>query len=375
MPYQKITDPVKLRRLLDATLMIAADVDLEVVLRHFVEEACSLVGATYGALGVLNETRTRLEQFLTVGLSDDKETAIGPRPTGRGVLGLLVTEPTALRLKDLGSHADSYGFPAHHPPMTSFLGVPVRARGAVYGNLYLTDKIGAEEFSEEDEALAEALALAAGIAIENTRLHNRVRMLSVSDDRDRIAKDLHDRVIQRVFAIGLSLQRATKSSDAAIVLDTVNRAVDDLDSTINEIRTAIYELGGGAIPGGLRQGILELADEMTLTLGARPEVNFAGPIDNAVSQQIADHLLAVVRELLTNAAKHAMATDFSVTLSTDDFVQLEVTDNGIGMSPSNTTNVGLGLTNLRTRAEKLGGSLTISTQQSGGTRVTWRVPV
>src|SRR6202035_4952609 len=170
MPYRNINDPAKLRRLMDAVLMMEADVELPILLRHLVEEACSLVDARYGALGVLNESRTGLEQFLTVGLSGAEEEAIGPRPTGRGVLGILITEPAPLRLTDLGAHPDRYGFPASHPPMRSFLGVPVRVRSAVYGNLYLTDKVGAEDFSEEDEALAEALALATGIAIENARL-------------------------------------------------------------------------------------------------------------------------------------------------------------------------------------------------------------
>src|SRR5580704_7122944 len=179
MPYHNVEDPAKLLRLIDAVLMIEAAVELPVLLRHLIEEACSLVDARYGALGVLNEARTGLEPFITVGLGEEE--AIGARPTGRGVLGVLITEPAPLRLKDLGTHPDSYGFPAHHPPMKSFIGVPVRARSIVYGNLYLTDKMGAEEFSEQDQALAEALAVAAGIAIENTRLHERVRVLSVLD--------------------------------------------------------------------------------------------------------------------------------------------------------------------------------------------------
>ena len=212
---------------MDAVLMIEADVELPVLLRHLVEEACSLVDARYGALGVLNEARTGLEQFITVGLSDAEEEVIGARPTGRGVLGLLITEPAPLRLDDLGTHPDRYGFPADHPPMKSFLGVPVRVRDEVYGNLYLTDKIGADDFSDEDEALAEALALAAGIAIENTRLHDRVRVLSVLDDRDRIARDLHDRVIQRLFAVGMGLQGAERLPERDQVVERVDRAVDD----------------------------------------------------------------------------------------------------------------------------------------------------
>jgi signal transduction protein with GAF and PtsI domain len=131
VPYRNVDDPAKLRRLMDAVLMMEADIELPILLRHLVEEACSLVGARYGALGVLNEARTGLEEFLTVGLSDAEEKAIGARPTGRGVLGLLITEPETLRLADLTSHPDGYGFPDCHPPMTTFLGVPLRSRGEV----------------------------------------------------------------------------------------------------------------------------------------------------------------------------------------------------------------------------------------------------
>ena len=373
MPYQKIHDSATLRRLLDAVLMIEGDVELSVLLRHFVEEACVLVDARYGALGVLNEARTTLDQFISVGLSEEEKALIGAPPTGRGVLGLLITDPEPLRLRDLATHPDSYGVPAHHPAMKSFLGVPVRTRNEVYGNLYLTDKRGADSFSDEDESLAEALALAAGIAIENNRLHDRVRMSSVLDDRDRIARDLHDRVIQRVFAIGLSLQEATRSADPELIVSRVNTAVDNLDTTITEIRTAIYELDGGDVKGGLRHGVLELVGELTPLLGARPEVTFAGPVEN-VPQRTADNLLAVVREALTNAAKHAQASRFLVTVSASDHVTLEVVDNGVGL-PSVTSKEGLGLANLRSRAERLGGECVIAAGDFGGTRVTWRVPV
>ena len=214
-----MSDPEKLRRLLAAVLVLTSDVELPELLRTSITEACSLVGARYGALGVLNEQHTNLEQFLTVGLDDYQERAIGARPTGRGVLGLLITDPEPLRLDRISEHADSYGFPPNHPPMTSFLGVPLKVRDVVFGNLYLTDKIGANHFTDEDEALAEALALATGVAIQNHRLYERVRELSVLDDRDRIARDLHDRVIQRIYAVGMSLAGAARLDDLPQVHD------------------------------------------------------------------------------------------------------------------------------------------------------------
>jgi signal transduction histidine kinase len=375
MPHRKVNDPAKLRRLVDAVLIMEADIELPLLLRHLVEEACSLVGARYGALGVLNESRTDLEQFVTVGLSDAAEQAIGPRPAGRGVLGVLITDPIPLRLTDLGVHPDRYGFPANHPPMKSFLGVPVRVRSQVYGNLYLTDKVGAQDFSDEDEALAEALALATGIAIENARLHDRVRMLSVIDDRDRIARDLHDRVIQRVFAVGMSLQGAARLPERDQIVERVNKAVDDLDATVTEIRTAIFELGESPMPGGLRRSAVELTKEMASSLGMRPEIIFQGPIDNAVPQHVADHVLAVLREALTNVGKHAQATRCTVTISVADDVTLEVSDNGAGIRIPLADGAGLGLVNLRSRAEKLKGSFEVQVNEEGGTRLLWRVPL
>jgi signal transduction histidine kinase len=374
VPYARVNDPEKLRRLMGAVLMITVDVELPDLLRHLVEEARTLVGARYAALGVLNPARTGLEQFVTVGLNQAEEAQIGDRPVGRGVLGLLITDPAPLRLSHLEEHPGRYGFPANHPPMTSFLGVPVRVRDDVYGNLYLTDKEGEGAFTDEDEALAEALALAAGIAIENTRLNDRVRVMSVLDDRDRIARDLHDRVIQRVYAVGMHLQGATRLPERDQVIERVERAIDDLDLTIVEIRSAIFELSEAALPGGLRQAVLQLAEEFADTLGARPEVRFEGAVDNAIPQHLGDHVLAVVREGLTNAGKHAQASRYEVTLAVTDRVVIALLDNGSGIELP-LSNPGLGLNNLRDRAEKLGGTFEIRPRDGGGTGLFWAVPL
>jgi signal transduction histidine kinase len=240
----------------------------------------------------------------------------------------------------------------------------------------LADKVGADEFSDEDEALAEALALAAGIAIENTRLNERVRMLSLLDDRERIGRDLHDRVVQRLFALGLGLQATKRLRDLELMREQVDRAIDDIDSTILEIRTTIFELGDNSIGGGLRRSVLALASELTPSLGCRPEVSFAGAVDNTVPLKVADHLLAVMRESLTNAAKHANPTRVIVTLSVGEDLVLEVIDDGVGMDFSAIQGIErLGLANLRTRAEKLHGTLTIQAADGGGTKVTWHVPL
>jgi PAS domain S-box-containing protein len=170
-PYGSIEDPVTLRRILDATLLFDADLEMTVLLRHVVEEACSMTGARYGALGVLNDEGTELVEFITVGLGADEVAQIGPLPSRQGILGILITDPVPLRLAHLATHAKSFGFPPGHPPMTSFLGVPIKVHKKIYGNLYLTDKVGWSEFTSDDESLIRALASAAGLAIEKARLH------------------------------------------------------------------------------------------------------------------------------------------------------------------------------------------------------------
>ena len=204
--------PRSLRQLLDAVLAVGSDLDLPAMLRRIVQAGVELADASYGALGVLDESKTRLAQFITVGLDDETYRAIGDLPEGHGILGLLIVDAKPLRLPDLTEHPDSYGFPPHHPPMRSFLGVPIRVRDEVFGNLYLTDKASAEVFTDVDEELVVGLAAAAGVAIENARLAAKVHELAVVADRDRIARDLHDTVIQRLFATGMSLQSTTRSS-------------------------------------------------------------------------------------------------------------------------------------------------------------------
>jgi signal transduction histidine kinase len=164
-----------LRRLLEAAVMISSDLELQVVLRSVVEVAVELVGARYGALGVLAESRDHLAEFITVGVDEQTRTAIGALPRGLGLLGTVIRTAQPLRLPDLHRHPDSVGFPAGHPPMSSFLGVPIRVRGEVFGNLYLTDKTGGEAFSDLDEELALGLASAAAVAIDNARLFHQVQ--------------------------------------------------------------------------------------------------------------------------------------------------------------------------------------------------------
>ncbi len=376
MPYHSMEDPAKLRRVLEAALLLEADLDLSSLLRHIIDEARSMTNARYGALGVLDEDGTALAEFITVGLEPAEEQAIGARPVGRGVLGLLISDPKPLRLTRLGSHPESYGFPPNHPPMTSFLGVPIKVRDEVYGNLYLTDKIGWSEFTSDDEALIGALAVAAGIAIENARLHQRVQEVAIYEERDRLARDLHDTVIQRLFAIGLSLQSMTTNPSTSRNEGRLTQTIEDIDDTIRQVRTSIFELASGGIGRGLRDNVLTLIQDLRPVVGFKVRTSFEGPVDAAVPDNVTEHLLAVVREAVTNIGRHAQATRATVDISVSDgHCRLRVVDDGVGMVTSKPAGGGLGLGNLRRRAEKLHGQFMTESPVEGGTILIWQVPL
>jgi len=372
---EHVAGPRQLRRLLDGVLTIGSDLDLHSVLHTIIETAAELVDATYGALGVLDESRTRLTEFITVGVDDATRAAIGHIPEGHGILGLLIIDPRPLRLPDLNEHPDRFGFPPNHPPMTSFLGTPIVVRGEVFGNLYLCDKAGGDVFTDVDQELAEGLASAAGIAIENARLHARVADFATVEDRERIARDLHDTVIQRLFAIGLGLQSTLRLVSSDDVRARLLTAVDDLDTTVRDVRAAIFGLHSTRLPGrSVRQEVIDLCTESSRGLGFDPTVRFDGPIDAAVDDSLADDLFAVLREALTNVARHAKATRVEVSLDVrDSTLSATVSDDGIGQGDR--PGVGNGLGNLHRRAAGRDGDFTIRAGDAGGTTVTWKVPL
>ena len=355
-------------------MTVGSDLDLPSVLRHIVESAVDLVDARYGALGVLDESGTFLAEFITVGLDEEARRRIGPLPKGHGILGLLIREPHPIRLPDLAEHPDSYGFPPHHPPMKSFLGVPVRVRDQVFGNLYLTDKTTGEVFTDIDEELVVGLAAAAGVAIENARLHLRVRELALLEDRERIARDLHDTVIQCLFATGLRLQGAARLAQLPEVEDRIIQAVDDLDLTGKHIRTAIFGLEASRrAGGGLRSRVLSLVSESAGALGFEPHILFDGSLDT-VAEDRAVELLAVLREALTNVARHAGAHRVDVEVAADADLVLRVADDGKGISAERRPGA-KGLANMEARAARLGGNVWVKPGPDGGTVVEWRVPL
>jgi signal transduction histidine kinase len=371
-----VAGPRSLRQLLDAVVTIGSDLDLPAMLQRIIQAAVELVDARYGALGVLDETGTRLAQFITVGLDESQRRAIGKLPEGHGILGLLIVDAKPIRLPDLREHEDSFGFPPNHPPMHSFLGVPIRVRDHVFGNLYLTDKMTGEVFTDVDEELVVGLASAAAVAIENARLHARLSEMVLVDDRERIARDLHDTVIQRLFATGLSLQATTRivRADPDAAVSRIEIAVDDLDLTVKHIRTAIFGLESTrTVEDGLRSRVLALTREAAGALGFEPRVLFDGPVDAAVPTVVAGELAATLREALSNVARHARARRVEVEVLVADQIILRVSDDGVG-PPDRESTTGNGLRNMATRAEKLGGTFALRAGSPSGSVLEWSVP-
>jgi signal transduction histidine kinase len=361
--------------LVQAGLVLASELSLPSILQKIVELACQVADARYGALGVLDSDGRMIFDFITHGVTEEERRAIGNLPVGKGILGLLITEARPIRLTKIQDHPRSVGFPPNHPPMTSFLGVPIKVRGRVYGNLYLTEKRGAAEFTEEDQEAVVTLAAQAGVAIENARLHEDLRRLAVLEDRERIAQELHDGVIQSLFAVGMGLQAAeAMADDPETVRGRLDAAVNDVDRVIRDLRNYIFGLGGGPADRELSRVLHSLADE----LRRGSEIAIRVEIDDTAAAALASRATDIVqfaREVLTNAVRHSGAATVSVVISRDDgsFV-LEVEDDGKGFDPETAEGRGRGLGNLRARAQTLGADLALDSEPGRGTRVRLVMP-
>ncbi|MFI8007253.1 GAF domain-containing protein [Streptomyces sp. NPDC086010] len=535
----------RMHTLLEAVLSVGRELELSQVLRQIVEAAIFLVDAEYGALGVIGEDHM-LSEFVPVGVDDQQRSAIGALPCGHGLLGELIRHPSPLRSRELSEHPASRGFPPHHPPMHSFLGAPIRVRGKVFGNLYLTEKRSSSEFDAEDEAVLVTLAVAAGIAIENSRLYEQsclrerwlaagsevtrsllsgcpradvmglileharenvsadlgmiavpvegagrlrialatgddaeqqhgefvsmregflgaifaksrasvthdievdplsmtdtarwagfgpavglplgsgttdpsgvlllvrrkggipftseecgpleefIRQVSLAmelaerrkdaeqvamlEDRDRIARDLHDLAIQRLFATGMTLQGSLRFVTHPQAEKRLRRAVEDLDSTIKIIRSTIFGLrshqAGSSLRQGLRSRIAQAVKASSGPLGFQPALRVDGLVETRVPVALADHVVAVLVEALSNAFRYARADSVDVhLLVSTDRLTLTVTDDGVGV-PENARFSGLN--NIRERAQMAGGEMKIGRGASGGTRLVWTAPL
>lgn len=380
----------RLHDLVEAVYSVVSDLDVDRVLHELVAAAARLVDAKYAALGLLEiDTETeerRLAQFVPVGMDDETIALIGHWPRGEGVLGAVLAGEEAVRMADVRQHPAFKGWPPGHPDMRSFLGVPVRYRGRVLGDLYLADKRGGGTFSEEDERIIEALAVIAAVKIANVRMYRQVQRdavrrhedsikIAVMEDRDRIARDLHDSVIQRIYASGLALQGAVRLEPSRDVQERLERVVTALDETIQDIRGTIFSLQSAAGGhGGLRSDITELVTTAARHLGFTPTLRQNGPIDTVVPPEIARQGIAVLRESLSNVVRHADATRIDVRVDvTRGELRIMVADNGIGLG--DTPRRG-GLRNIAERATELDGVLEVSPGLDGrGTTLLWRVPL
>ncbi len=367
-----------LEALSDAVGAVAGELDVETVLQLIVDRVRGLVGAQYAALGIVDDRR-RIERFITSGITSAERARLGALPEGHGLLGLIITEGRSLRVPDIGAHPASSGFPPHHPPMHSLLGVPVRIKGRIIGNFYLTDKRAAAEFSDDDQRLIKLFALHAGIAIENARLHEGVGRLAVIEERDRIGKDLHDGIIQSMYAVSLSLEDMPElmEEDPAEARARADRAIDSLNGTIRDLRGFIF---------GLRPELVDRTDLVGLLVALTEQLHQNSLVEVTLDlpegfaeppAYVRAELLQIAREALSNVARHAGATEATVRLAADDReLELEIRDNGGGFEPTTGPLDGhFGLANMRDRATALGGTLLVESAAGSGTTIIVRIPV
>ena len=368
----------------EAVLGVAGDLSVHTVLERLVHAARGLVSARYAAVGVPDDDGTGFAKFIHAGMSDELVDRIGPLPRTHGLLGSLLSDPKPLRTHDVGADPRFSWWPAAHPRMRSFLGVPIVFKGDVVGAFYLADKEGAATFTDDDEALIGVLAAHAAVAIENARLYENSRELSIVEERTRVARELHDALAQTLFSLGL-----TAGAAAALVRTDPDRAESELATVqdlaraaASEVRSLVFELRPTALDeDGLASALakhLELVGrahglEVAMSVsGADPAG--AGRVDQATEAQ----LFRIAQEALTNVVRHASARSASVALVVDDdSVSLTVTDNGDGFDPAARAIRArrLGLTSMRERAASLGGSLRIDSVPGEGTTVSVVVPM
>jgi signal transduction histidine kinase len=371
----------QLMALREASLTLSTELDLGVVLQKVVDLSRKLANAKYGALGVLDDEGRYIDQFLTSGLAPEVRAQMGEPPRGHGLLGAVIKDGQTIRIPDIAHDERSVGFPPNHPPMHSFLGVPIRWKEKIVGDLYLTDKMdeqGRTEgvvFTELEQQLLEMFATQAAIAIENAQLYRRTQQLAILQERQRFGMDLHDGIIQSIYAIGLMLE------ESAHVIDTtpqetktlLQQSLRGLNDVIRDIRNYILDLRPQRFQGrDLRSGLQELTRDLRANSILTVQVHADGADLNRLSNEQTVELLHIAQEALTNVSKHARATRVDVTLSNvGGALVLTIADNGIGFDPARAAKgAGHGLRNMRERARAMGGELEIQPRDQGGSCLT-----
>jgi len=362
----------------EAVLAIAAEREVDPVLRRLVEAARELAGARYAALGIPDGSGA-FAQFITTGMSDDLIAAMGPLPRTHGLLGAMLSSPESYRTTDIRQDPRFRGWwPRAHPQMRSFLGVPIVARGEIIAAFYLTDREGADDFGAEDQRLIEMLAAHAAVAIENARLVERSRELNIVEERNRLARELHDSVSQKLFGLVLNAESAATllardpeaaGTQIAGIRELAQEALEELRELIFELRPASLEEEG--LPATLRKHV----DMLRRVHGRDVELRISGAAPTP--RETEGEVLRIAQEALNNALRHADAERIELRLAArDDRLTLTVADDGIGFDPAapGVRSRRLGLTSMEERARALGGSLAVVSRPGDGTTVTLEVP-
>ena len=363
----------QLRALNKAAQAIASELSLDQVLQTIVEAARALLKVKYAALRLHNEQK----RFITIGIAQEVSNKIETFPAGRGLLNPLLYQKETLIVNNIAGHPQSVGFPEHHPPMRSLLGVPIRSKGESIGALYLSDKEDGSDFAPADKQLVEMLALHATIAIENARHHEQTQRLAILEERERFARDLHDGIIQSIYAVGLVLDQAKADipPSSQATREQIDLSLKNLAVVIQDIRNYIFDLRPQATKHrGLKARLDGLIKEAKVNTLLPIESNIDPNINAELSDWQASHVFHICHESLSNAVRHAKPSRIAITLSkSGDVITLIVADNGMGFNLPPEIHPGhRGLSNIRTRVSQLGGSLDINTAPQQGTRVTVR---
>jgi len=362
-----------LRAVSDAVLAIAAERSVEPVLQKIVDSARGLVRARYAALGV-PDGEGGFSQFIVSGVSDATWEAIGDLPRSHGLLGVMLQDPTPIRLRDIKSHPDFRGWwPDRHPRMRSFLGVPLLSRGRIIGAFYLASKIGAREFSQTDQELVEMLAAHAAIAIENAELLERSRELTVMEERTRLARELHDSVIQTLFSAVFTAEAAAEllARDPRRAREEVRKLQELAKGAVQEMRSLVFELRPAEIEvDGLVPTLRKHIDVLRRVYGTDIDLTVEG--GRRLNLAAERELFRIAQEAIRNALRHSGGNRISVEVTMrDSVVNLSVSDDGVGFDPSSPQVRGrhLGLTSMLERAHLLGGELHVESSPGAGAKV------
>lgn len=363
----------QLRALNEAGISLTSELNLDTVLQKVVDLSRELIGAKYAALRVVGDG-VEVEKFVFSGMTIEEAARIGDFPRIRGVLGVVVRDQQPLRLPDVSLHSESVGFPDNHPPMKSFLGYPITFKGKSLGTIYLTEKIGAPEFTQEDQDMISLFAAQVAVAIVNARLYEQMQRLAVLEERERISMELHDGVIQSIYAVGLNIQDCaeTVAQEPHEVQGRLSRAVDELNQVIQDIRSYIFDLRLHALnESSLQEGLERLIQELRVGTLMDICLDIQKALDVELSPHQTWHLLQIARESLNNAAKHARATSVAARLSANDGrLSMSISDNGVGFEVEKALQrQHHGLKNMIERARAIGAQLFVESDQGRGTTV------